>query len=194
MEPLFTRLALLLQPLGQILLPYLDTTPFAFFGHSMGALISFELARHLRRQNFQCPLHLFVSSRRAPQIPSPDPPIHTLPEPMFLKELRRLNGTPETILQDAELMQLILPILRADTEMCETHVYSTEKPLENTAITALGGLEDRDLANSDLAAWRYQTHCSFKLRMFPGNHFFLHSAQAILLRFVAQDLTHHLSR
>jgi len=90
--------------------PYLDV-PFAFFGHSMGALIAFELARHLRRRAWPAPRHLFLSAARAPQRP-PASPLHHLPEPALLSELRRLNGTPPEILQEPELLAVVLPLLR----------------------------------------------------------------------------------
>lgn len=168
------------------LLPHLNK-PFAFFGHSMGAVVSFELARLLRKQYDLKPVHMFVSGRRAPQIPDPDPPIHALSEPEFIEELRRLNGTPEALLENAELMQLLVPILRADFEVLETYVYTTEPPLD-CPITAFGGLQDREVNCDELQAWREQTNAAFSLQMFRGDHFFLHSAQSLLLQSLSQEL------
>lgn len=108
----------------------MDYLPFAFFGHSLGALLSFELARYLRRQYGLSPAHLFVSGHRAPQLPNDEPPIHALPEPELLVELRRFNGTPEEVLNHEELRQLILPILRADFAIYETYVYEEDDPLD----------------------------------------------------------------
>src|SRR5262249_52443684 len=121
-EPPFTKLAALVEALMPVILPYLDV-PFAFFGHSMGGLISFELMHALRRQRGLVPVHLFVSGHRAPQLPDRAPPFRHLPEAELLTQLRRLNGTPEAILQDATLMQFFLPILRADFAVCETYTY-----------------------------------------------------------------------
>lgn len=191
-EPPFTRLLPLVQTLAQVLHPYLNM-PLAFFGHSMGALISFELAHQLRRQYSLDPVHLFVSGRGAPQIPDLEPPIHHLPEAAFVEELRRLNGTPESVLQNAELMRLVLPILRADFAICETYVHSTQEPLD-CPISAFGGLQDSEVSYDSLAAWRDQTNSSFTLKMFPGNHFFLHSARSLILSAVSQDLTRLLDR
>jgi medium-chain acyl-[acyl-carrier-protein] hydrolase len=159
----------------------------------MGALISFELARQLRRQYSLSPVHLFISGRRAPQIPDLALPIHHLPEAAFVEELRHLNGTPESVLQNAELMQLVLPIVRADFAVCETYVYSTEEPLD-CPISAFGGLQDGEVSYDDLAAWRDQTNSSFTLSIFPGNHFFVQSARELILLAVSQKLTRHLSR
>jgi medium-chain acyl-[acyl-carrier-protein] hydrolase len=165
--------------------------PFAFFGHSMGALITFELARQLRRQYGLNPVHLFISGRRAPQIPDLEPPIHQLLESAFVEELRRLNGTPESVLQNAKLMQLVLPALRADFALLETYVYSTEDPLD-CPISTFGGLQDGEVSYDDLAAWRDQTNSSFTLKMIPGNHFFVQSARSLILSAVSQELQRHL--
>lgn len=183
----FTRLDPLVEAIAQALLPYLNK-PFAFFGHSMGGLVSFELARLLRREYGLLPVQLFVSGRGAPQVPDLDPPIHALPEPAFLDELRRYNGTPEAVLENKELMQLLLPILRADFAVLETYVYATEPPL-GCPITAFGGLQDCKVSCDDIEAWRNQTSTSFSLQMLPGDHFFLNSAQALLLQSLTRQLT-----
>lgn len=185
-EP-FTRMLPLVQAIAPALLPYLDA-PFAFFGHSMGGLISFELARLLRRNYGYSPSHLFISGRRAPQVPDPDPPIHALPHSEFLGELRRLNGTPEAVLQNEELMQLLLPTLRADFAVLETYVYTPEPPLD-CPITTFGGLQDQEVCCEVLEAWREQTHAAFSLQMFPGDHFFLHASQSRMLQSLNQTLT-----
>jgi medium-chain acyl-[acyl-carrier-protein] hydrolase len=191
-EPPFTQLSLLVERLSTALRPYLNV-PFAFFGHSMGALISFELARQLRRQYQLCPLHLLVSSFRAPHIPDRFPPIHTLPEPAFIQALRRLNGIPLEILQNTEMMQLILPTLRADSALCEAYTYSPEYPLD-CAISAFGGFQDYRVSYDELADWRGQTRSFFWLRMFPGGHFFLNSSRTLLLEAISQDLRWMLRR
>ena len=186
MEPSFTRLSPLVQALAQALIPLLDK-PFAFFGHSLGALVGFELARQLRRQSGVQPVRLFVSAGRAPQIPARGQPIHALPEQEFLDELRHLNGTPRELLENAELMQIMLPILRADFAVYETFVYSAEPSLD-CCITSFGGLQDHRVSRGDLEAWRDQTSAAFSLRMFPGDHFFLNTAQPLLLQVLSQEL------
>lgn len=185
-EPPFTRLAPLVQAAAQALLPYLDR-PFAFFGHSLGALVSFELVRHLRRQRGPGPVHLFVSGHDAPQIPDCNPPIHNLPEPEFVEKLRRLNGMSEEVLENAELMQLLLPILRADFAVCETYRYEADRPLD-CPISAFGGLQDAYVSRENLEAWRAQTDNSFSLRLFPGDHFYLNTDRSLLLRVLAREL------
>lgn len=176
-EPPFDRLAPLAEAIVEALLPCLDK-PFAFLGHSMGALISFEVARRLRRIHRE-PGQMFVSGRWAPQWPDPDPPTHALPEAEFIAELRRLNGTPEAVLGNRELMQLLLPTLRADFAVLETCGYEPEPSL-TCPIVAFGGLQDPDVTCEMLEAWRQQTCSGFSLQMLPGDHFFLHAAQPML--------------
>ena len=185
-ETPFTQLSPLVQAVAQALVPLLDK-PFAFFGHSLGALIGFELARQLRRQSGVQPVRLFVSADRAPQIPQRDRPIHALPEGEFLVELHRLNGIPGKVLEEVELMQIMLPVLRADFAVYETYVYSTEPPL-NCPISTFGGLQDHRVSRGDLEAWRDQTSASFSLRMFSGDHFFWNTTQPLLLQVLSQEL------
>jgi medium-chain acyl-[acyl-carrier-protein] hydrolase len=185
-EQPFARLSQLIDVLAEVLAPHMRS-PFAFFGHSVGALIGFELARKLRRQNARGPVHLFVSARRAPQIPEPGPPLHRLPDAAFKDELRRFNGTPEVVLREPELMELFLPLLRADFALLETYVYSNDEPLD-CPITAFGGLQDTKATSDELAAWREQTKRDFTLRMFPGGHFYLQNGRSLLLGSIARDL------
>jgi medium-chain acyl-[acyl-carrier-protein] hydrolase len=186
MEPPFTRLSPLIQALAHALFPLLDK-PFALFGHSLGALVSFELARHLRRQYGLHPVRLIISAGPAPQIACRDLPMHTLPDGELVAKLRRLNGTPREVLEHEELMEIVLPFLRADFALYETYVYSTEPPL-NCHISTFGGLQDTNVSHSDLEAWHDQTTGSFSLRMFPGDHFFLNTAQPLLLQVLSQEL------
>lgn len=186
-EPAFATMAPLVEAIAQAISPYLDK-PFAFFGHSMGAIISYELSRYLRRRQQVIPVHLFISGRRAPQIPDEEPPTYNLPEPEFIDELRRLNGTPREILQHPELMQLIMPQLRADFAVCQTYIYTPEAPLD-CPISVFGGVKDHPVTRTNLEAWREQTTASFSLRMFPGDHFFLQTAAQTLLRILAEELS-----
>jgi medium-chain acyl-[acyl-carrier-protein] hydrolase len=186
-EPPFTHLPSLIETLADVLKPLL-TVPFAFFGHSMGAFISFELARQLRRSSALSPVHLFLSAARAPHIPDPHPPIHQLGDAEFVRALLRLNGIPVQVLQNAELMQLVLPSLRADLTLCETYKYYPEPPL-HCPISAYGGQQDSKVAYPHLAAWRSYTRRAFTCRLFPGDHFFVISARTSFLRILSDELS-----
>jgi medium-chain acyl-[acyl-carrier-protein] hydrolase len=185
-EPPFSQLSQLVEALTETLLPLLDK-PFALFGHSLGSLVIFELARRLRAIHQLRPLRLFVSAGPAPQIPHRGTPIHGLPEKEFAAELNRLNGTPAELLNHDELMEIVLPSLRADFALYESYQYSSGPPL-NCPISTFGGLSDQKVSHSDLEAWREQTSLSFSIRMFPGDHFFLKTTQPLLLRAISQEL------
>lgn len=189
METPFTRLSSLADTLAQALRPLLDK-PFAFFGHSLGAVIAFELARQLRKQFGIQPDRLFASAARAPQTRPRHRPIHLLPDADFLDELRRLAGTPGELLDNAEFMKFMLPVLRADFALYETYAYAQQPPLD-CDITAFGGLQDQRVCRAELEAWRDQTSAAFSLRMFPGDHFFLNATQPLLLNALSRDLSGH---
>jgi medium-chain acyl-[acyl-carrier-protein] hydrolase len=162
--------------------------PFAFFGHSMGAIIAFELACHLQKEYGLQPLHLFLSGWRAPHMPQDEPPISHLPEPAFLEQLTRLGGTDQAILENMEMVRLMLPTLRADFELVETYRYAPTPPL-NCPITVFGGLADPEANREQLAAWRQHTAGKFALHMLPGDHFFLLKSQDQFLPLLSDELT-----
>jgi medium-chain acyl-[acyl-carrier-protein] hydrolase len=186
-EPAFTRLPPLIEALAESLRPHLDR-PFAFFGHSLGALVAFELARYLRQHQGREPFQLFVSGCGGPQARGQAGSfIHTLPAAEFWQEVRRLNGSPAAVLDNEELTELLLPTLRADFALCETYTYAAGPPL-TCPVCALGGLGDDTVDRQDLDAWRELTTGAFRLRMLPGDHFFLQTAQPLLLQGLAQEL------
>ena len=185
-EPPVGDVRVLVDRFMEALAPWMDR-PFAFFGHSNGAMMAFELARRLRREGLPGPVHIFASGRPAPQIPLRDPPIHALPEAEFLQELRRFKGTPEEILQNAEIMELISPMLRADFSLSETYVYDEEAPLA-IPISAYGGRTDDEVSEEDVAGWREQTTAAFQMKMFPGDHFFLNGNRTEVLAELSREL------
>lgn len=173
--------------------PVLDL-PFSFFGHSMGTVVSFELARELRRRGARKPSQLFLSAGRAPHIADPDSPIHELPDDAFLAELRqRYDGIPGEVLENEELLSLVLPGLRGDMKLLETHSYVEEAPLD-VPITCYGGRDDKRLSHEDLEGWSRHTSGAFALRRLPGDHFFLHSQRSLLLRYLSDDLIQLMKR
>lgn len=168
----------LVPQLREALEPYLDR-PFAFFGHSIGALVSFELARELRRTGGIEPRHLFVSGCPAPHL-SHSERMWDLPDDEFLERLRRFNGTPPDVLNHPELMDMMLPTIRADFALRDRYDYRDE-PSVSCPITAFGGMADMHVDCAMLRAWRQHTQERFQVWLFQGDHFFLRSAQETLL-------------
>ena len=186
-EPAVTRVSELVAQLVERLDTWLDR-PFALYGHSMGAVVSFELVRALRRAGRPAPLHLFVSAHRAPHLPDHGPIMHTLGEAELVRELGRLNGTPVDVLAHAELMALTLPTIRADFELCETYRYAAEAPLD-VPITALGGRDDPDVPAASLEAWRQESTGPVTVEIVEGDHFFLRSAPSLVTGRIVRALT-----
>jgi len=164
------ELGALVAAVAEELIPVLDG-PFAFYGHSLGALVSFELARLLRTQRAEKPLLLVVSACRAPQMPGPTPPSWNLPDHEFMEALRRLGGTPDEVLECPELMEVLLPAIRADYAADETYRYRAEPPLA-CPILVFGGKRDITVDAGDLVAWRTQTTRTCRVQWFEGDHFF----------------------
>ena len=186
-ESRYTRIESLVCDAARVLQKYLDV-PFAFFGHSMGALVAFELARRLRGKYGLSPVHLFVSAHRAPHLPDPNPLICHLPDDELVAEIqRRYDGIPTEVTQASELLDYLLPVLRADLKMDETYTYSPERPF-SCAITAFGGQQDTEVNYEQLAAWRDHTTASFKIKIFPGGHFFIQSSEAPMLEIISKEL------
>jgi medium-chain acyl-[acyl-carrier-protein] hydrolase len=191
-EPAFDAVRPLVETLGPLIYSLLQE-PFAFFGHSMGAIIAFELTLYLRREYGLMPSHLFVSGRRAPQITRDEPHIYNLPHEAFISELRRLDGTPLEALEHPELMEVMMPLLRADFALVDTYEYQPEPPLE-CGITAYGGSQDPEVSLDELQAWHSQTRSAFRLQMLPGGHFFVQKEPEDLLRSLYGELLQVVSK
>ena len=165
---------------------YLDR-PFAFFGHSMGAVVAFELARELRRRLRPLPAMLIASGARAPwfrrdYVPPPAPSREA-----FVEELRRLEGIPAEVLDNAALMRAILPALEADAALYRNYIYADEAPLP-IPLRAYGGANDPNVRREHLDGWAEHTSASFAVRVFPGGHFYLTTARQPLLEALETDL------
>lgn len=188
-EPPYKRLEPLVEALAAALMPYLDR-PFAFYGHSMGALVSFEVARRLRDEYDRHPVALHLAAFRAPQLPNPNIRIYHLPSEVF-KVVLRADGIPETILQNEELMQLMLPTLRADYEVCDTYDHHERSTL-TCPFFLYCGTDDVRIRETDMVGWPDHTLGESRMTMVPGSHLFLHTAQDFLLTRIAQSLESYL--
>ncbi|MBD0321441.1 MAG: thioesterase, partial [Gemmatimonadetes bacterium] len=149
--------------------------------------------RRLRREGRRLPIHLFVSGRSAPQLPLARPPVHHLPDAEFRAELRNLEGTPEEVLENEELMSFLVPLLRADFTLAETYPYHEEPPFP-LPISAFGGIEDPYAPEAALDAWGAHTSAGFQRTMYRGGHFYLHERVTELLSAITRDVRTTLER
>lgn len=186
-EPPMTEAGPLIERLVEATTPLAEKGPLALFGHSMGAVLAWELARAMRRRGSSEPGHLFVAGRRAPDLPSALPPLHGLPDAAFRAELARLGGTPREVLTHDELMNLILPMLRADFTLIETWRPEAGPPL-SCPLTTFAGIHDAEAAPSRMAGWTAVTRGPTSHRVLPGGHFFLQESRAALLSLIAAAL------
>ncbi len=160
--------------------------PFALYGHSMGAVVAFELARALRAAGGPMPRGLLVSGARAPQYRAGwvAPPAPS--EAEFVEQLRKLEGVPREVLDNPELLELLMPALRADTSAYRQWVYTAGAALA-CPIVAYGGLDDPNVSEEQIEGWGEQTTAGFRARMFAGGHFFVQASRAEFLAALAAD-------
>lgn len=172
----------------EALVPLLDV-PFALFGHSMGAVIAAEVARKLEARGEPMPGHLFVSARRPPHLPASETALHGLSDDAFIAEVnRRYGGIPRALLAERELLDLLLPTLRADLTALETFLPRQRPPMA-IPVTAFGGSDDAMTPRAHLDAWRDETTAAFRVRIFAGGHFYLDPRRTDVLADVAATLT-----
>lgn len=187
-----TRIAPMVEAIYRDIHPYLEL-PCAFFGHSMGALIGFELVRTMARGGDRLPLCLFVSGRQAPHLPVRTAPTFDRPSAEFIQELQRINGTPREILSSPELMELLLPAIRADFEAVETYEYVPGGRI-GIPIVACSGIQDSEVPAEEIGQWNLHAGSSFKFHSLPGDHFFVHSSETDLLAVISKELQKLLGR
>jgi medium-chain acyl-[acyl-carrier-protein] hydrolase len=171
-----------MQPLVAELLsvfPEVIDRPYLLFGHSLGSRVAFELALQCQDRGWPLPIAFIASGSRAAHLPKSVDPIHDLPEAEFVAELRELNGTPEEVLGNEELLQLLIPLLRADFKIAE--LYCSAPRRLDCPIVVLAGTDDHDVSREDLEAWRALTTRDCEIHWIPGDHFFIEQNRALVL-------------
>ena len=187
-DPKITQFPAAVEAIAAALRPSLNH-PFVFFGHSLGGLLAFETARQLRRLGAPTPVYLFLSGCSAPHVHDPIDEYSKLSDADFSQSVKKYGGMPDEVIKNTELLELFLPTLRADFSLFETYHY-TQEPALDCPITAFGGLDDTETPQDKLNAWNIHTSKTFRAKIFPGNHFFLNTAQTQLIGEIARDLVH----
>lgn len=184
-EPAFFRMTPLIDALEREFAA-LDDVPFAIFGHSLGALTGFEIARRLERVG-SGPTHVFVSAHRAPQLPLRMTAVHLADDETILRRLRRYGGTPREIYDHPDLLEALLPSLRRDFAVSETYRFLDPTRLA-ASLTAFAGRSDESADAAAMEPWREVVDGKFRLHLFDGGHFFWNDDPRPVLRQVASDL------
>ncbi|NCQ34833.1 thioesterase [bacterium] len=171
-EPSLRRMSSLIEQAAEAMAPLLNV-PYAVLGHSLGALIGYELVVHLRQAGQAEPFLLIASGARGPHIPDPFPPLHHLPQDEFIRGMQeRYGGIPEEILAEPDLVALLVPPLQADLELFETYRYTPGEPL-GCPIATFGGRDDHRVGEDQYRSWQEVTTGPVNMTMFPGGHFFI---------------------
>ncbi len=150
----------------------LTTKPYVLFGHSFGSRLGFEVMRKMGELNIDRPVHFIASGCKAAHIRSTDNPIHMLPETQFLAKLSDYGGTHKEIMANAELLSMLLPMLRADFKMAETHKAEIQTPF-SCSVSVFGGINDAGVSEATLLEWQVHFIKQIELTLFNGGHFFL---------------------
>ncbi|XXM71416.1 thioesterase II family protein [Lysinibacillus sphaericus] len=171
----------------EVLNPLFDK-PVALFGHSMGSLISYELAIKMQLAGIT-PYHLFVSAHTAPHKSIRNTQDHLLSDDQLINRLRDLSFTPEPVLENKDLMRLLLPLIRADFAMCENYI-DKHKTVLNCPITVFGGTNDKEVTISELDEWTKHTTSDFSKIVLDGGHFFVHDQASIISAEIISKFPH----
>lgn len=184
-EPPIDSMPALLKALAPVIAQQSDL-PFAFFGHSVGALIAFELTRYMRLHGLNLAKHLFLSGCHAPRHRAAARQLHLLPDEEFTDVLRGYNGTPPDALKNRELMGLLLPTIRADFALSEDYAYRAG-PLLPMPISVFAGKEDDNKVPGQVDGWHKETAKGCEVTWFEGGHFFIDTERhAVLTRLNAE--------
>ncbi len=164
---------------------------YALFGHSLGGLLAFEVARAIRRRTHREPVHLLVSASRAPDAPDRKPYQHVMPDAELLAYVRRLGGVPDGVFEYGDIVSAVLSNVRSGIRMYELCAYVPDTPL-SCPITVLAGEQDDEVDSDQLTAWDRQTSASSCVERFPGGHFFVSTAEDLVLSRIRAALDPHL--
>ncbi|MDF3055773.1 MAG: lgrE [Gammaproteobacteria bacterium] len=184
-EDLIIDFGVLIERLSKIFLAE-NSLPFAFFGHSLGGLVAFELCHFLKRQSLPMPKHLFISGTNPP-IFHPPSPRRPKDDESLIERLKAYEGTDEQIFKNKEFMEMVLPVFRADLMLIESYHYQSRQQLA-LPLTLLTGKSDEYLQHDRLSVWGLETSSDFEHYLFEGGHFYIQSRKNAVLQLIRQKL------
>ncbi len=178
-EPAISSMTELVDQIYLSMLPLLDK-PYMLLGHSLGGRVGFELLHKINKTNAPPPKHFIASGSKAPHLPRTNNITYNLPDEEFIEELRKLNGTPSEVINNRELMEFLLPMLKADFCISDNHV-TKQKTLLDCSISVFHGEEDTLVSESDARAWQKHFSKPINFQVFSGGHFFINENSDDLL-------------
>jgi medium-chain acyl-[acyl-carrier-protein] hydrolase len=185
-EGLLTSVAEVAEQLVGVIPPMLDR-PYLTYGHSMGSTVSFELLHLLKERNLPLPHRYFAAARQAPHLPRRIAPFYDFPLPEFITELRRFGGTPDVILESAELMEMLEPLLR--TELRAAYAYHRDPVVKlECGASVFGGARDEIVLPEELSGWQEHFHQRMDFRLFAGGHFFLEDSKEQVVSAICESI------
>ncbi len=186
-DPFYNNMEEVVEDVYSIIKNEIETTDdYVFFGHSFGSIISYELTHKIMEENLKKPKHIFFSGNRAPHRREPKN-IHHLPDDEFLQEIISLGGTPEELLREKELLDLYLPLLRADFKVNDTYSYVKREAKLDCDITVINGRQD-DMSITDITEWNLHTSENCKFFMMDGGHFFINDKTEDIIKIINHTL------
>ena len=184
-EPLLTNIHAMVEDIYEHIRPQLQA-PYAIYGHSLGALLSYLLARKLSQEPVPFPVHLLVSGHQGPSIPEKENNLHLLPQAEFLMRLQQYGGIPEEVAAINELMELFIPMMRSDFQAISAYHYTPAVPLE-LPVTVMVGSEE-EISREEAIAWQEVTTQKIQLQEFSGRHFFIFEHAEAIVRLITDTL------
>lgn len=170
--------------------PHLDGTPYAIFGHSMGAVIGFELYHRIQNEGKELPIHMFFSGREAPNqdiLEEKDMKIHKLSDDAFLDRIKMYGGVEDAFFEDEDLINLFLPILRSDFSVIENYKPHSNIEKLSCGITVFNGLKDYT-TKSSIEEWHNFSEAGCKIHHFDGGHFFINDYYEHIIEIIQEHI------
>lgn len=189
-EPLANHINDLIDDLYTHISESISAGDYAIYGHSMGGLVCCLLARKIAMEGKRLPLHIFITGASGPSAPKEDKRRYALNKAEFIEELKRLNGCPDEILNDPELLDHFEPIIRADFKISETYDYTAAAPL-NIPFTVITGSEE-DMTRDEIRCWQKESSTAVDFKVMPGNHFFIFRYPATVMEVLSKKLVSYL--
>ncbi|MBE5096681.1 thioesterase [Bacillus thuringiensis] len=186
-ESLYSSLDKAIEDIYSQIKPYLHK-PFIFFGHSMGSLLAYELAYKVKQLNGVNPFHMFLSGGKTPQgYANENKKIHLFPNEEFKNEIKQMGGTPQEILDNPELLDIFIPILKSDFKIIENYIFSSDNFKFDCNITVLHGRKD-DISEEEILRWKLYTKKNCNIVPFEGGHFFINECTESIVKLINQEI------